>query len=251
MSGRLLPVFVAVLALVAGCASGPDPAQKDSAARKAAETNASLGRRYMDRGQYEVALEKLKRAVAQDPTYAPAHTLLGVLYERLGMIAEAGDEYRLAVRHAPDNGDVNNNYGVYLCGRGKAKEADEHFQKAVRDPFYATRHVAYANAGRCALDHGDLDKAERYLRQSLEYDGKYAPALLPMAELSYRKEAFLPARGFLQRFEDVGEDSAASLMLGYRIERALGDAAAADRYRRRMMDDFPDSAEAAQTRAMN
>ena len=38
----------------------------------------------MDRGQYEIALEKLKKAVAYDKTYAPAHTMLGVLYETIG-----------------------------------------------------------------------------------------------------------------------------------------------------------------------
>ena len=248
---RLGAMALVLSALLAACAGAPKTSEPASAARKAAETNTALGRRYLERGQYEVAMEKLKRAVAQDPTYAPAHTMLGVLYETLGMIEEAGREYRLALKHAPANGDVNNNLAVFLCGQGRGSEAEKHFQAAVRDPFYSTRHVAYANAGQCALDHGDLDKAERYLRQSLEYDGKYAPALLPMAEVSYRKEAYLPARAFLQRYEAVGVANAASLYLGYRIERSLGDTAAASRYRRDLLDDFPNSAEAAQTRTMN
>ncbi|MEJ8568375.1 type IV pilus biogenesis/stability protein PilW [Elongatibacter sediminis] len=247
-----LACIVLLTTWLGGCAStGPSRASEDGAARKAAETNTSLGRRYMDRGQYEVALEKLKRAVAHDRTYAPAHTLLAILYETINMVEEAAEEYRLAVRYAPANGDVNNNYGVFLCGQGEGEKADAYFQTAVKDPFYATRYVAYANAGRCALELGDLDKAERYLRQSLEYDGKYAPALLPMAEVSYRKEAFLPARGFLQRYEAVGEPNAASLYLGYRVETALGDARAADAYLRTLRDEFPGSAEAAQTRAPN
>ncbi len=251
------PAVIAALAvlaalMLAGCASDSNQrADEESAGRKAAETNTSLGRRYMERGQYEVALEKLKRAVVQDPTYAPAHTVLGVLYETLGMTEEAGEEYRLAVRHAPANGDVNNNYGVYLCSQGQGEQADTYFMTAIADPFYATRHVAYANAGRCALDRGDLDNAEKNLRQSLEYDGKYAPALLPMAVLSYRKQAYLPARGFLQRYEAVGEENAASLSLGYRVETALGDSAAAERYLRRLTERFPGSAEAAQTRTSN
>lgn len=251
MSARLAACGLVLAALTAACAGRPQVPPEDSSARKAAETNAALGRRYMDRGQYEVALEKLKRAVAHDQTYAPAHTLLAVLYERLGMTAEAGREYALAVKHSPKNGDANNNYAVFLCGQGKGDKAERYFEAAIRDPFYATRHVAYANAGKCALGQNNLDKAEKYLRQSLEYDGKYAPALLPMAEVSYRKEAYLPARAFLQRFEAVGKANAESLYLGFRIERALGDAAAAARYRRDLLDGFPNSAEAAQTRALN
>ncbi len=252
MTARALAALLVAATLAAGCATAPPPTvDQKSNARKAAETNTALGRRYMDRRQYEVALEKLKRAVAQDPTYAPAHTMLGVLYETVGMLEEAGEQYRLAVRNDPTGGDVNNNYAVYLCGRGQGEKAEEHFQTAFRDPFYDTLHVAYANAGNCALQRGDLDKAERYLRQSLEYDRKYAPALLPMAEVSMRKEAYLPARAFLQRYEAVGEMSAESLYLGYRIERALGDDAAAARYRRELLDGHPNSAEAAQTRALH
>lgn len=238
-------------AAVMACATTSSPSGQTSSARKAAETNTALGQRYMERKQYEVALEKLKRAVAQDATYAPAHTLLGVLYETLGMREEARREYRLAVRHDPASGDVNNNYAVFLCSEGRTAEAEQHFEAAVRDPFYATRQVAYSNAGKCALDAGDLDKAEKYLRQSLESDGKYPPALLGMADVSYRKEAYLPARAFLQRFEAVGAANAVSLYLGYRIESALGDAEAAARYRRELLDEFPDSAEAAETRTLN
>lgn len=251
MKPALVAVFLLSAALAAACASTPESGEHVSSARKAAETNTALGRRYMDRRQYEVALEKLKRAVAQDPTYAPAHTLLGVLYETLGMKEDAGREYRLALKHDPDDGDVNNNYAVFLCGQGEAARAEPLFEAAVEDPFYTTRHVAYANAGKCALDTGNLDKAEKYLRQSLEYDGKYPPALLLMAEVSYRKEAYLPARAFLQRFEAVGPANAPSLLLGFRIESALGDADAAERYRRDLLSGFSESAEAAETRKLN
>ena len=193
-------------------------------------------------------MEKLKRAVAYDRTYAPAHTLLGVLYETLGQIKEAGREYKLAVEYDPDDGDVNNNYAVYLCNQREGKEAEQYFETAFRDPFYATPQVAYANAGICALGLNDLDKAERYLRQSLEYDAEFAAALLPMADLNYRKGTYLPARAFLQRFESVGQEGPSSLLLGYHIELALGNVTAADRYQKDLNDRFPTSAEAAQAR---
>jgi type IV pilus assembly protein PilF len=238
--------------LLTGCASPANKASDSpSRARKAAATNTSLGRQYIDLGKYEIALEKLKRAVAYDKTYAPAHTLLGVLHETLGQRDQAMKEYRLAVRYDPDDGDVNNNYAVFLCGQNKGEEADQYFQVAMEDPFYDTPKVLYANAGLCALQANNLDKAERYLRQSLEYDEKFAAALLPMAELQFRGGSFLNARAFLQRFEAVGESDAQSLLLGYRIESALGDTATADKYRRDLLGSFPDSAEAKLAREQN
>jgi type IV pilus assembly protein PilF len=255
MSHRLPKRSPAIVALgfccllLGACASGGDTKTGEkSEDRKAAETNTALGRQYLDRKQYEVSLEKLKRAVAFDNTYAPAHTLLGVLYETIGEKDKAGEEYKLAVRHDPDDGEVNNNYAVFLCGRGDYRDADRHFETALKDPFYTTKYVAAGNAGLCALNHNDLDKAEFYLRQSLEYDNKYAPALLPMAQVSYRKEDYLRARAFLQRFESVSEINSESLYLGYLIESKLGDGKAANQYRENLMDQFPGSTEAATVR---
>jgi len=246
---RLMKISCVLLCaiLLAGCASTPDKiSDEPSRTRKAAETNTALGRQYIDRHEYEVALEKLKRAVAYDKTYAPAHTLLGVLYETLGEQDLALKEYRLAVHYDPKDGDVNNNYAVYLCGINKNKEADQYFQVAMKDPFYSTPKVLYANAGICALGANDLDKAERYLRQSLEYDAEFASALLPMADLNFRKGAFLNARAFLQRFEASGVSDAHSLLLGFRIESALGSADTAAHYKHDLLEKFPKSAEAAQ-----
>lgn len=235
-----IPLLLAVVFIVA-CSSGASKQAKEESNRKAAETNTALGRGYMERKQYEIALEKLKRAVAQDKTYAPAHTMLGVLYETIGERDLAEKEYELAVNYDPSDGDVNNNYGAFLCEIGKEDKAEKYFLTAVKDPFYTTQQVAWANAGHCLLQSGDLDKAEQYLRQSLEYDPTFAAALLPMADISYRKGSYLRARAFLQRYESVAAPNEDSLQLGYRIETELGDTDSAERYRTELMERFPSS----------
>lgn len=235
-------IAVVSLLLIAACSSSPKKSDEDL--RKAAETNTSLGRQYMDRGQYEIALDKLKRAVANDETYAPAHTLLGVLYESIGELDDAETEFRLAVKYDPTDGDVNNNLGAFLCRNGKPGEADAYFGTALKDPFYSTPGLALANAGSCAISRNELDKAESYLRQSLEKDQRMPAALLPMAEVSYQKKSYLRARAFMQRFEAVAPDTAESLYLGFLIETALGDNKAAESYRDRLYKEFPDSVQA-------
>jgi len=237
---RILILFL-VLFVVACASSGESRGEAD---RKAAETNTSLGQAYMERGQYEVALDKLKRAVANDKTYAPAHTLLAILYETLGEIELAEKEYEAAIKYDPTDGDVNNNYGAFLCRRGKSEQADPYFMTALKDPFYKTPQLAYVNAGNCSLGRGDLDKAESYLRQSLEYDDKNAAALLSMADVSYRRGSYLRARAFLQRYEAVGTLNEESLLLGYRIESELNDSKSANRYRTELLERYPNSSEA-------
>lgn len=234
---KILILFIVIF--LTGCTTTTE--KSDNSARKAAETNTALGRNYMDRGQYEIALEKLKRAVANDRTYAPAHTLLGVLYETIGETDLAGKEYRLAMKYDPKDGDVNNNYGAYLCARGEPGKAEQYFLTAVKDPFYKTPAIAMANAGSCALQRGDLDNAETFLRQSLKYDSQLGSALLPMAEVSYLQGDYLRARAFLQRFEALGAMDEKSLVLGYQIETKLGDQESAEKYRAELQKRYPNS----------
>ena len=233
-----------LILFLAACASTGSKTADESASRKAAETNTSLGQAYMDRGQYEIALDKLKRAIAHDKTYAPAHTVLGLLYERIGEPKLAGQQYREAVSHDPTDGDVNNNYGAYLCHYDQGKQAEQYFIRAVKDPFYQTPWLAYGNAGSCSLQLGDLDKAESYLRQSLEFNSEFAPALLSMAKVSYQKNSYLRARAFLQRYEAVSAMNAESLLLGYQIESALGDSRSTNHYRQALIERYPNSPEA-------
>ena len=235
-------VLVLVLLITACTTSGGRDEVKNN--RKAAETNTSLGQGYIQREQYEIALEKLKKALAYDMTYAPAHTMLGVLYEILGDLQQAEKEYAKAVKYDASDGEVNNNYGVFLCRIGKGKQAERYFQTAVEDLFYRTPEVAYANAGNCALELGDLDKADAFLRQSLEYNDKLPSALISMADVSYQMNNYLRARAFLQRYGSVGAWNADSLLLGYRIESKLGDAKSANHYRQELLERFPDSSQA-------
>lgn len=246
MSARRLIVALVLSALLGACAqtSTPRDPYDKSPERQAAEVNTALGSGYMERGEYEVAKEKLERALEYDRSYAPAHTLMAVLYERIGQPDKAGPHYRRAVELDPDDGAVNNNYGQFLCRNANFEAAEPYFLAATADPFYRTPALAWANAGTCALRAGNLDKAESYLRQSLEYDAEFPDALLPMAGLSFRRGSYLQARAFLQRYEATGNRSADSLLLGYRIENELGDRRAAERYREQLEEAFPDSEQA-------
>jgi len=233
------------LILLSACAGSPKIDNQDEiATRKSAEINTALGREYMGRGQYEVALDKLKKATRSDPDYAPAQTMMAVLYERLGEIQLAGQYYRRAVDIAPRNGDVNNNYGAFLCKTGDSGSAEKYFLRAVADPFYRTPAAAMANAGACELQAGNVDKAEKYLRQSLEYDAKFPDALLTMANVNYRNGDKLRARAFIQRYEGAGPETAHSLELGSLIETGMKNAQAAKNYNDRLLANFPNSEQA-------
>ncbi|MEQ8660577.1 MAG: type IV pilus biogenesis/stability protein PilW, partial [Gammaproteobacteria bacterium] len=143
----------------------------------------------------------------------------------------------------PRNSAALNNYGQFLCRQGRHAEGQAQFLKAVENPLYRLPAVAYSNAGTCAFDAGDLVVAETHFRRALESDPRLAPALLQMADISYRQQRYLPARGYLQRYLEVARHTARSLWLGILIERELDDRDAVASYSLQLERGFPDAQE--------
>ena len=251
---QLKSLFLAslVLTTLVGCASTSSAAHKDSKSsndpREAAQVNVQLGQRYMEQGKLELALEKLEKALKYDGNFVDAHTVIAVLYERIGDMKKAEEHYRRASDLTPKNGDVNNNYGTFLCKLGKFDQAQKYFERAIADPFYKTHEVAYTNAGTCLLLNGSLEKAEIDFRKALEINPNNRESLLQLASVLYQKSDHFHARAFLQRYESLGPASVTALNLGREIELKLGNNDAARGYVERMRSEYPDARE---TRALD
>ena len=236
--------FILVGLLIASCVS--TNTNQPANVEKAAADNVQLGSFFLQKGEYEFALDKLNKALAIDPNYAPAHTVLGTLYERIGQQENAGVHYLRAAELGPNDGDTQNNYGTWLCLHGQGDKAEPYFQSAINNPFYRTPGVALTNAGSCMLSIGKTEKGETYLRKALEYQPDNINALYLLADNQYRKGNYFGARAFLQRYEAVGETTPTSLMLGYFVEKELGDSKSVSRYQSEILRRFPDSPEAKQ-----
>jgi type IV pilus assembly protein PilF len=103
--------------------------------------------------------------------------------------------------------------------------------------------VALTNAGVCAIRNSDLKKAEEYFRQALGHNAKFPSALIQMAQISFRNEQNLSSRAYLQRYLELTKPTPASLWLGIRNERILGDRNAVSSYSLMLKNNFPDSRE--------
>jgi type IV pilus assembly protein PilF len=245
-------LLILILALsMAGCVtthtdssslgkSMPQSSKADRAA-DAARIHTELGQRYMANGDLQTALEKLNLALKFDPNYAPAHTVIAVLYERINQPANAELHYRKAVALEPAKGAPNNNLGQFLCATGKYAEAAGYFQKAVADPFYKTPDVALTNAGVCHLEAKDAVAAEADFRAALTRNPRNAEALFQLANSLYLSNNAFGARAFLQRLEALGGLNARALKLGHDIESRLGNQDGASTYAKQLHAQFPDS----------
>lgn len=232
-----------VLLLAGGCAATGGPSEQER--RKAAQINARLGANYLRQGSLELANEKLRKALRQDDENVDAHATYALLQMELGKPEVARDHFREALSLAPEDPELHNNYGTFLCNQADHDAGIEHLLRAAEDRLYGTPEFAWANAGACAVDAGRPADARRFLRRALEIEPRLPSALRELAELEFRSGRATEARKYLERYHGIVKPSARSLLLASRVERRLGNTDMAREYGLRLLRNFPDS-EAAQ-----
>jgi type IV pilus assembly protein PilF len=246
MSFNAIKTLVLLFALSGCVTTGGDASSQRSKSdmETAAAYNLQLGIDYFRQGNLTQAKEKLDRSLQQNPKNAQTHMAAGLLYERLNEPRKADQYYSRAIELDSRNGEVLNAYAVFLCRKGDHLKGEQLALQAAANPLYKTPEAAWLNAGMCAADAGKPALAEQYFRKSLAVNQKFASALIQMADLEFKAVSYLPARAFLERFQQVSSPTAESLWLGYRIEMALDNASGAVDYARRLKANFITSVQA-------
>ena len=232
-----------MLLILGSCVNTPVLQTKEPQ-NDAATVNLQLGIGYIQAGRFDVAVEKLKKALEYDDNLVEAHNALAILYEETGESRLADLEYQNAIQKDPQYVLARMNYGRFLCANGKANEGEGQFLLASTNPNIENPETAYSGAGICARILGATNRAERYFRKALELNPFTESALLEMASLMHQQGNELEARQFLQRFHSRAGYIPASLWLGIDIERAAGNKQQRVEYERLLVSRFADSDEA-------
>ena len=233
-------------ALELGCASVPDSdvtVPPGGSINELAIVNTQLGLGYLRAGQMNLAWDRLNTALQADPDYAMAHNGMALVYDRLNEPTKAEKHFKRAVELDPSDSAAQTNYGVFLCDHKRIDEGEKYFMMAVENPLYDKPAIAYTNAGMCKLRADDPSAAETYFRAALRADPRFGVALLNMAQLSFDNGQYLPARAYMQRYEEVSRHNSRSLWLGIRIEKELGDKDAVSSFAMLLKASYPDSPE--------
>lgn len=256
MSAALLKRAAAIVALglLAACAGGPSAekgelktASDQTAAEKRAGIRLQLAVGYYQDGKFEIALDEVKQAIAIYPQSADAYGMRGLIYSSMGENGLAEENFQRALKLAPHNPDIANNYGSFLCNAaGKPGQAIPYFEAALKNPHYQSPLSALVNAGTCSLKNKDRDAAERYLLEALRIAPDLPVVNTGLARVYYEKRDYVRAGFFVNRLTETAKLdtlSADALWLALRVERKLGDrnleASLAGQLRRR----FPGSPE--------
>ena len=244
---RLAALGAAVL--VAACATKePDPmggtiVGEVSDARNRARVHTELASAYYERGNMGVALDELRQATAADSSFAQAYGLLGLVYMELKDPAQAESNFTRAIGLSPNDGDINHNYGWFLCQNGREKESIKYFLQALRNPLYGSPGRTYTTAGVCSVRANNLKDAEEFFQRALRLEPDDTMALLQLAQIRYRQGKLEEARRMVSRYNKLVSPNPESLWLALRVERKLGERVSEQSYANQLRRRFPNSAE--------
>lgn len=180
MKLKLWGVWLAA-GLLAGC-SGSAP-EKEAQVSEAGQTRLQLGTGTCSKATWTPRARTGKGAGRGPQDY---RTQLGMaLYEqRIGENAAAEQRYRQALKLAPGNGTVLNNYGAFLCGLGQYVPAQQQFSAAALAPDYGQSPTARKRR-LLFLKAGQNDEARTLLSRALKVDPDKGTPLLAEAEKQF------------------------------------------------------------------
>lgn len=242
---RLLLILVLFLA---GCANTENTTtynpNLNSAGRASAKVHTELAGLYFQQSKLGVALSEVGLALQADPSYAPAYNVRGLINMTLREDKDAEADFQHSLQLDKTDSEAHNNYGWFLCQRGKAEESIPHFLFALKNPLYSTPELAYLNAGVCSRKSGNFRDAMDYFQRALIIRPAMPQALFGMAEANFFQGAFRVAKRYFGEFKAKTDGlSADHLLLAVRIERAVGDRSAEADYAMQLRRNYPDSAQ--------
>ncbi|WP_051937166.1 MULTISPECIES: type IV pilus biogenesis/stability protein PilW [Erwinia] len=231
--GKGIPACLLAV-LLTGCAM-PHPHSE------LAQTRLQLGLEYLAVNDLAAAQRNLRQAVALAPEDYRAHLAIARYHQQALDEKNAMRAYQTALKLAPQNGSVFNNYGAFLCRLRQYETARHYFSKAAELSGNISRADAAENAGYCYLAQGEWQQAAASFDEAVMQVPDKGLALLAEAERRIDKRERDASRLLLDVYQRSFAASAQSLWLEIRFaalaQQPEGIASAGDELAR----NFPQS----------
>lgn len=188
-------VLLLLLGTMVGCVSvsdGKNSIKFDNI--QIADSRIALGLAYLEEGQWNKARENLERAVQVAPKYHYSLISFAHYLQKVGENEQAEQHYKIALRYSPNNGDLLNNYGAFLCRQDRFDEAQRAFAKAIIQPQYYLLSDSYENAALCALKEGDKDEAKIWFTKAVDHEPNRPLATVWLASIEVAENQLNDAR---------------------------------------------------------
>ncbi|SHO56159.1 type IV pilus biogenesis/stability protein PilW [Vibrio quintilis] len=197
---------VVVCLSLCACTLAPHLTQEEVSA---ADTRISLGIAYLQKNQREKARINLLKAQKVAPLYI--RTLMALAYydDAIGEESQASRQYHQALALYPEQPDLLNNYGTFLCKHNHYQSALRYFRLAYLQTDYINIADSFENAGLCALKSGQKTLARQLFTKAIDYQPGKTLSLFHLVNIESEQKEFTVAeeqiRHYINQFGPTAE----------------------------------------------
>lgn len=206
MTGRVLPLLLAAVLLLAACAGTSPERKKEASARM------QMGVTYLEQRNLPAAMRELSKASELDPENPEIDMMLGLAFQSRGDLGKAEEHFRIAIGKKPDYPEARNNLGNLLSQLGRGDEAIREYEKAAANVLYPTPEYAYFNMGREYFRRRELAKAESMYGRAIALNPSFLEAYRGLAMAQGEGGKWADSAKTLQRCVEVSPSFAQGWM---------------------------------------
>ncbi|GLT17801.1 type IV pilus biogenesis/stability protein PilW [Vibrio zhanjiangensis] len=188
-------------AFLTACVSSSGEYDSHSKQQHKADARIELGMRYLQQSNMVKAKQNFQMALKHAPSYYRSQLAMARYFEAVSDYDQALKKYQNALESEPNNGQVLNDYGSFLCKRKKYQLAQAQLTKAVKQDDYFHIADSYENAALCWLKQNRPIEALASFRQAIAHDPKRPQTLLNLAKLEIEQGHLDAAKTHLHQFE--------------------------------------------------
>jgi tetratricopeptide (TPR) repeat protein len=141
--------------------------EQELSRKKTALDHFDRGTLYYYRGNFELALNEIEKALEIDKT-AEYLNLKGLILTELGRYEDSKNTYLAALELEPEYSELHNNLGLLFFKMKKLDEAVLSFEESVKKNV--NNALAYVNLGKALIELEKYDDAIKAYNQALEID---------------------------------------------------------------------------------
>jgi len=188
-----------------------------------------------------------KEMIQKNPEDAPAHVMLGLVYNLAGRQPEATTEYRKALELNPRQMEA---FDLLVNGYLRDKNYEEALalcnaqEERMQGETSLLARVEYMK-GRVSIEAQDSARAEKHFAKAIEIDPNQIPAYAALAELFIRENRSDEARQQYEKILEKNPDYLPAYIFLGSLSAEEGDLAKAESYYRQALKRKPDFAPAA------
>lgn len=136
--------------------------------KERAALHLQIGTGYLSQGQYPQAMSELLRAQQLDPANPYVLNNLGLAFYVRGRLKQAEEKFKKAIELAPRFSEAKNNLARVMIDDRRFKEALVLLHDVEGDLTYEYPEKTFSNLGLAYFEQGEYKKAEEYLGRSME-----------------------------------------------------------------------------------